>query len=106
MQRDPEYLAKSGVRRRQLYATLDAERAAPKSLRQRLDWLWFRHRSVFALDEAEHITFGALAALMHRPDLWCWLFGIGQLVIALVRFVERGSQLQSRPESLTYPLRK
>ncbi len=106
MQRDAEYLAKSSTRRRELYATLDVERAARKSLRQRLAWLWFRHRTVFALDESEHITFGALAALLHRPDLWCWLFGIGQLVIALVRFVGRGSQLVNRPESLTYPLRK
>lgn len=106
MQRDAGYLAKSGARRRELYATLDAERAAPKTLRKRLDWLWFRHRAVFALDEAEHITFGALAALIHRPDLWCWLFGVGQIVIALVRFVERGGQLARRPESLTYPLRK
>jgi phosphatidylglycerophosphate synthase len=106
MQRDAEYLAKSSARRSELYATLDTERAAPKTVRQRLGWLWFRHRAVFALDEAEHITFGALAALLHRPDLWCWLFGIGQIVIALVRFVGRGSQLASRPESLTYPLRK
>ena len=106
IQRDAGYLAKSHARRRELYATMDDERAAPKTLRRRLEWLWFRHHAVLVLDEAEHVTFGALASLINRPDLWCWLFGVGQVVIALVRLVERGNQLVNRPESLTYPLRK
>ena len=42
----------------------------------------------------------------HRPDLWCWLFGVGQITIAFIRLIERGKQLVSNPEGLTYPLRK
>jgi len=104
--RDKDYLDKSRERRQELYAELEVRRSSPKTIKQRLGWLWFRHRSVFALDEAEHVTFGAVAALMHRPDLWCWLFGIGQIAIAVVRLIERGRQLVSNPEALTHPLRK
>lgn len=104
--RDKDYLEKSRTRRQELYATLQAKGAAPMTLRQRLAWLWFRHRSVFALDEAEHVTFGAIAAVAHRPDLWLWLFGAGQIAIATFRLIERGKQLVNNPEALTYPLRK
>ena len=105
-QRDAAYLAKSQARRRALYVTLDHERAAPKTTGGRVRWWWFRNQAIFALDEAEHVTFGALAVLVQRPDLWCWLFGVGQLAIALYRLVERGRQLVNRPDSLTDPLRK
>lgn len=104
--RDKDYLDKSNERRHALYVELDARKGQPKNLRQKLSWLWFRHRAFFALDEAEHVTLGALAALVYRPDLWCWLFALGQTTIALIRLVQRGNQLISRPESLTYPLRK
>jgi phosphatidylglycerophosphate synthase len=104
--RDSEYLNKSRELRQALYVDLDARRTAPKNLQQKLAWLWFRNRSFFALDEAEHITLGALAALIHRPDLWVWIFAISQPLIAFVRLVQRGNQLAHRPESLTYPLRK
>ena len=104
--RDNEYLDKSRERRHALYLDLDARRTEPKDLRQKLSWLWFRHRTFFALDEAEHVTLGALAALLRRPDLWIWIFGISQIFIALIRLVQRGEQLARRPESLTYPLRK
>lgn len=104
--RDADYLDKSRTRRRELYAMLDAKKLAPKTLKQQLGWLWFRHHAVFALDEAEHVTFGAVAVLIYRPDLWCWVFGIGQLTIALFRLIERGNQLLRNPKSLTYPLRK
>jgi len=104
--RDNEYLDKSRELRQALYVDLDARRTEPKDLRQKLAWLWFRNRSFFALDEAEHVTLGALAALVQRPDLWIWIFGISQIFIAFVRLVQRGNQLARRPESLTYPLRK
>ena len=89
-----------------MYVELDSQKAQSKTFRQQLNWLWFRHRAFFALDEAEHVTLGALAALLGRPDLWCWLFAVGQMAIAMVRLIQRGSQLMSQPESLTYPLRK
>lgn len=104
--RDKDYLDKSKERRQALYVELDARKSQPKNLHQKLRWLWFRHRAFFALDEAEHVTLGALAALAYRPDLWLWLFALGQITIALVRLVQRGKQLASQPESLTYPLRK
>ena len=104
--RDQEYLKKSSERRHALYADLDVRRKEPKNLRQKIAWLWFRNRSFLALDEAEHVTLGAVAAVVRRPDLWLWIFGIGQIVIAGIRLVERGQQLVHRPESLTYPLRK
>ena len=104
--RDKDYLDKSRARRHELYAELEAKRLEPKTLGQRLDWLWFRHRSIFALDEAEHVTFGAIAALAHRPDLWCWVFGVGQICIAIYRLIERGRQLVRHPETLTDPMRK
>jgi len=104
--RDKDYLDKSNERRHALYVELDVRKSQSKNLRQKLSWLWFRHHAFFALDETEYVTLGALAALVYRPDLWCWLFALGQITIALVRFVQRGNQLVSRPESLTYPLRK
>ncbi|MEX2014536.1 MAG: CDP-alcohol phosphatidyltransferase family protein [Candidatus Saccharimonadales bacterium] len=104
--RDKDYLNKSRLRRQELYASLEAKKLTPKTGKQRLLWLWFRHRSVFALDEAEFVTFGALAALVSRPDLWCWLFAVGQITIAVIRLVERGHQSANNPSSLTYPLRK
>ncbi len=104
--RDGDYLEKSRVRRQELYLELDARRRAPKDVRRQLAWLWFRNRSLLALDEAEHLTLGAVAVASHRPDLWVWVFAVGQPVIALLRLVQRGAQLARRPESLTYPLRK
>lgn len=103
---DKDYFDKSNARRHRLYIELETEKRAPKTIKQRLRWLWFRHRAMFALDEAEHVTFGAVAILLQRPDLWLWLFGVGQMLIALVRLVQRGGQLLNNPESLTYPLRK
>jgi hypothetical protein len=104
--RDKDYLDKSKEYRKVLYAELNARKSQPKNLREKLNWLWFRHRSFFALDEAEHVTLGALAAFVYRPDLWCWIFALGQITIALFRLAQRGNQLISRPDSLTYPLRK
>ena len=104
--RDSDYLDKSHDVRQALYADLNARRTEPKSVRQKLAWFWFRNRSFFALDEAEHVTLGALAALVQRPDLWIWIFAISQVSIAFVRLVQRGDQLARRPESLTHPLRK
>ncbi|MEJ0073715.1 MAG: CDP-alcohol phosphatidyltransferase family protein [Candidatus Saccharibacteria bacterium] len=104
--RDKDYLRASRARRHELYATFDAAKRAPMTIRQRMNWLYVRHHAVLALDEAEHVTFGALAALFWRPDLWCWAFAVGQLSLALFRLVERGGQLLRDPESLTYPLRK
>jgi len=106
VKRDNEYLDKSRELRQALYVELEAKRMEPKLLRQKVAWLWFRNRSFFALDEAEHVTLGALAVLVQRPDLWIWIFGISQMLIAFVRLVQRGYQLARRPESLTYPLRK
>jgi hypothetical protein len=40
------------------------------------------------------------------PDLWCWLFGIGQITIAFTRLIEQGKQLVRNPEALIDPLRK
>lgn len=104
--RDSAYLDRSRDHRKALYVELEERRRSPMSLRQRAGWVWFRNRSFFALDEAEHVTLGAVAALAGRPDLWLWVFAIGQAVIAVVRLVQRGEQLVRRPESLTYPLRK
>lgn len=104
--RDGTYLERSRVRRQELYVTLGARRAAPKGPRERLGWLWFRHRSFLALDEAEHLTLGALAAVAQRPEWWLWVFAVGQAAIAAARLVQRGLQLSRRPESLIHPLRK
>lgn len=104
--RDSEYLDKSRHVRHALYVDLEVRRTEPKDLRQKVAWIWFRNRSFFALDEAEHVTLGAVAALVQRPDVWIWIFAVGQSLIALTRLVQRGDQLRRRPESLTYPLRK
>ena len=103
---DPAYLDKSRDRRHALYVALEAERCAPKNWAQQIKWLWCRHRTMFALDEAEHVTFGAIAVGMQRPDCWLWLFGIGQIIIALVRLIQRGRQVATQSETLTYPMRK
>jgi hypothetical protein len=104
--RDSAFLDRSRAYRQVLYTDLAAQRSEPKSIGGRLSWFWFRNRAFFALDEAEHITLGALAAFAGRPDLWLWVFACSQPAIALVRLVQRGYQLARRPESLTYPLRK
>ncbi len=103
---DPAYLDQSRLRRHQLYSTLAAQGRADKSFRQHVQWLWLRHHSLLALDEAEHVTLGAIAVAFQRPDLWLWLFGVGQMLIALVRLVQRGRQIIVQDGSLTYPLRK
>ncbi|MCX7317184.1 MAG: CDP-alcohol phosphatidyltransferase family protein [Hyphomicrobiales bacterium] len=103
---DPAYLDKSRKHRHALYAALAIQSRADKSLKEHLQWLWLRHHSVLALDEAEHVTFGAVAIAFGRPDLWLWLFGIGQMLIALVRLVQRGRQIIAQDGSLTYPMRK
>ncbi len=104
--KDKDYLSKSRSRRHALYAELNEKKLQPKSFTEKLRWLWVRHHAVFALDEAEHVTFGAIAILFGRPDIWCWVFAVGQLTIACTRLFERGWQITKAPESLTYPLRK
>ena len=104
--KDADYLDKSRTRRHELYASFDAQKRQPKTFKQKLEWLWIRNHSVFALDEAEHVTFGMIAIIAHRPDVWLWVFGVGQITIAFCRLIERGRQLIYNPESLTYPLRK
>lgn len=103
---DPAYLDRSRQHRQALYASLSAQGKNRHTLKQHLDWLWLRHHSLLALDEAEHVTFGALAAACGRPDLWLWLFGPAQVLIALVRLVQRGRQIAAQDGSLTHPLRK
>jgi phosphatidylglycerophosphate synthase len=103
---DKDYLDKSRSRRWALYAHFDSRKSEISGFREQLLWFWDRHHSMLALDEAEHVTFGALAALVGRPDLWLWLFAVGQIIIALARLVQRGQQLSKLPNSLTYPLRK
>ncbi len=103
---DKDYLDKSRARRLKLYSELGEKAKSDKTFVQKVQWLWFRNKSLFALDEAEHVTFGAIALALQRPDVWLWIFGVGQAIIAIFRLFERGYKLSHNPESLTYPLRK
>lgn len=104
--RDKNYLDKSRAKRQELYKFYGAIQKQSKTFSQKMQWVWIRNRSIFAFDEAEFVTFGALAALIQRPDIWCWIFGISQITLALYRLVGRGNQLVNNPVSLLIPLRK
>ena len=104
--RDRDYLEKSRVRRRELYVEYARIGAGRRTLVDHVAWLWLRHRSAFALDEAEHVTFGAIAVAADRVDVWLWVFGLGQVGIAFFRLIERGYLLSRRPEKLRDPMRK
>ncbi|HUB93156.1 MAG TPA: CDP-alcohol phosphatidyltransferase family protein, partial [Verrucomicrobiae bacterium] len=104
--RDKEYLDKSRVYRLELYEKYEQQKRDRHTLTDYVKWYAFKNRAVFALDEAEHVTFGALAILTDKIWLWCWIFGIGQVLIALFRLWQRGYQLSRKPERLLYPMRK
>jgi phosphatidylglycerophosphate synthase len=104
--KDKDYLDKSRAYRHELYAKFDAQKAVRKNTIEKIRWFAMRNRAVLALDEAEHVTFAAIAILFNAPAVWCWVFGIMQLTLALYRLFQRGGQIMNNPESLQYPLRK
>lgn len=106
MSRDSAYLEKSRIHRYALYEKYDNQKKSRKSIADYIKWFAFKNRAVFAFDEAEHVTFGALAILTGNVWLWVVVFGVTQPVIALYRLWQRGSQLKNNPESLLHPLRK
>jgi phosphatidylglycerophosphate synthase len=105
--RDKDYLEKSKITREKLYVDMKEKYSGlKKTFLGRLKLIWLRNRSLFALDEAEFVIFTALAALLDRPEWALWLFGVGQLLIGITRFIERGYLLSAKPEELLKPLRK
>lgn len=104
--RDKDYLEKSRAYRLELYEKYNQQKKDRRTAGDYIKWYAFKNRAVFALDEAEHVTFGALAILTHAIWLWCWVFGIGQVIIALYRLWQRGYQITKKPDSLLYPMRK
>lgn len=104
--RDKDYLDKSRDYRWELYDKYNKQKTERRSVWDYIKWYAFKNRAIFALDEAEHVTFGALAILTGTIWLWCWVFGIGQVVLAMYRLWQRGYQLKTNPESLIYPMRK
>jgi phosphatidylglycerophosphate synthase len=104
--RDTDYLEKSRVRRRELHVEYARIGAGRRTLADHVGWLWLRHRSVLALDEAEHVTFGAIAVALNSVEVWLWVFALGQVGLAFFRLVERGYLLSRRPAKLLDPMRK
>lgn len=104
--RDEKYLEKSRTHRWELYAKFDDQKNHRKGIVSYFRWFIFKNRAIVALDEAEHVTFGALAILTGTVWLWLWVFGIVQTAAFLYRLWQRGAQLKNDPESLLYPMRK
>ncbi len=104
--RNKDYLDESRVERKKLYAAYDKRKAERTSAYDYISWFFVRNRSMFALDEAEHVTFGALAIATGNVEAWLWVFGIGQFTIALFRLLQRGYQLKNNPDALLHPMRK
>ncbi len=106
MSRDSAYLEKSREYRYALYMKYDDQKKTRKNPSDYVKWFAFKNRAIFALDEAEHVTFGALAILTGNVWLWLVVFGLAQPSIAIFRLWQRGNQLKNNPKSLLYPLRK
>lgn len=104
--RNKDYLDESRAERKSLYVSYDKRKAERTSAYDYISWFIVRNRSVFALDEAEHVTFGALAVATGNIEAWLWAFGIGQVTLAFYRLFQRGYQLKNNPDALLHPMRK
>ncbi len=107
LSRDITYLDKSASTKMHLEQYIFQERKElSKSLMGRLRVLWQQNRVIFLVDEAEFAIFTALGALVNRLTLTLLILAIGQVLIALWRFIERGYQLTHNSPTLLKPLRK
>lgn len=105
--KDLEYLQKSRLLRYQLYETLEEKyKQLSKTFFGALKVLWYKHRSIFFVDEAEFVVITSLAALFNKLDWALWIFAVSQVYIAVWRFFERMYQIKTSSSRLYWPMRK
>lgn len=105
--KDPEYLQKSRLLRYQLYETFGEKyKQLSKTFLGTLKVLWYKHRSIFFVDEAEFVVFTSLAALFNKLEWALWILAVSQVGIAAWRFFERMYQIKTFSDRLYWPMRK
>jgi phosphatidylglycerophosphate synthase len=107
VEKDKEFLEKSrkvmdhiSEERGQLYQKLS------KSFSGILTKLWYQHRIIFFVDEAEFAIFTAIGALLNRLDITLYLLAVSQAIIVSWRLVERGYQAHTNSPDLYKFMRK
>jgi phosphatidylglycerophosphate synthase len=105
--RDKDYLTKSREKRYELYETFGKKyKTWSKTFGGKVKTFLHKNRAIFAVDEAEFVTFTAIAALFNQLGLVLWIFAISQTVFAFWRLYERGAQIQNFSDRLFWPMRK
>lgn len=107
LEKDRDYLTKSSRVRSHLAQTLThTYTQLSKSLTGSIRAAWQKNRILFLVDEGEFAILTALFAILNQLPLWMWILTISQVVIALLRFVERGYQVANNSSNLLLPMRK
>lgn len=105
--RDKNYLTKSRELRQELYEKRDLfYKELSTSFNGKLKIFWYKHRSIFAIDEAEFILLTAIGALFQRLEITLYILAISQPIITFWRFYERSKQTATLSERLYFPMRK
>lgn len=105
--KEKEYLINSRIERLKLYEEKAASyRDHKKSIIGKAKLFWYWNRTIFFVDEAEFVVFTALGALFNQLGLVLVALAVSQMVIAIFRFFERGSQINSSSKKLYWPMRK
>lgn len=95
---DPKYLKKSAVKREQMEQELNKITG--------LKSLWIKNRIIFFVDEAEFVIVTALGAILNKLEYALWILAVSQILIAFLRLIERGYQINTDSINLLKPLRK
>lgn len=104
---DSQYLVKCSKRKQELYRSKHAEyEQLSSNLSGKIKLFWFKHRSIFWVDEAEFVVFTSIGALLNQIELVLWVLAISQFLIASWRLFERGYQTHKAKDQLLDPMRK
>lgn len=107
MDRDPQYLVRSGQKRNELENQLDVLHTKLwQTPIGRLKSLWLKNRTIFFVDEGEFAVFIGIGALFNQLEVVLWILAISQVTIAAWRLYERGRQLMTSSPRLLWPMRK
>lgn len=106
LETDPQFLEKSSTLRKKLIEEFEQKIKNAKTLKDKLYISWHNHRIIAFVDEAEFAIFVGIAALFNKLEWVLILLAVSQVIIAIYRLFERGSQLNSASDKLLLPMRK
>lgn len=105
--RNPNYLKLSAEKRRSLEENLNnLHNKLWQTPFGKLKSMWLKNRIIFFVDEAEFAVFTFIGTIFNKLELTLWVLAISQVLIAIFRFYERISQINSHSPKLLEPLRK